>query len=89
MILNERDTRKERALDIANKLITAARTAPKTRGVDILEIAVITEEKIKELSTLMQGFEFRGSQFKMERDSANVLQAECVVLIGTKERPMG
>ena len=89
MILNERDTRKERALEIANKLITAARTAPKTRGVDILEIAVITEEKIKELSTLMQGFEFRGSQFKMERDSANVLQAECVVLIGTKERPMG
>lgn len=89
MIINERDTRRERALEVANKLMNAARTAPKTRGVDILEVAVITDEEIKKLSDLMLGFEYRGSHFKMERDSANILQAECIVLIGTKERPMG
>ena len=74
MIINERDTRRERALDIANKLITAARTAPKTRGTDFLEVAIITDEEIQKLSDLMQGFEYRGTEYKMERDSANILR---------------
>lgn len=89
MIINERDTRRERALDIANKLITAARTAPKTRGTDLLEVAIITDEEIKRLSDLMMGFEYNGSEYKMERDSANILQAECIVLIGIKPRVLG
>ena len=34
MVLNERDSRNERALDVALKMMTAARTAPKGRGLD-------------------------------------------------------
>ena len=50
MILNERDNRKERALDVAYKMINAARTAPKTKGADLIETAIVTGENIQELS---------------------------------------
>ena len=37
MILNERDTRHEHALQIGRQMMTAARTAPKGKGIDIIE----------------------------------------------------
>ena len=84
MILNERDNRKERALDVAYKMINAARTAPKTKGADLIETAIVTGENIQELSEEMLYLEYRGGKYQFDRDSANILQAECVVLIGTK-----
>ncbi|EGJ71774.1 Protein of unknown function DUF2148 [Bacteroides coprosuis DSM 18011] len=89
MILNERDNRKERALDVAYKMINAARTAPKTKGADLIETAIVTGENIQELSEEMLYLEYRGGKYQFDRDSANILQAECVVLIGTKEKAMG
>jgi uncharacterized ferredoxin-like protein len=53
MIINERDTRRKRLLQAANAMMTAARTAPKGKGYDIIEIAVITDETIVELSNAM------------------------------------
>ena len=37
MILNERDCRHDVVIQIAQQMITAARTAPKAKGVDIIE----------------------------------------------------
>ena len=42
MILNERDSRHEQVLQVAQQMMTAARTAPKGKGVDIIEVASIT-----------------------------------------------
>lgn len=36
MIVNERDNREKQAWDIAEKMMVAARTAPKVKGVDII-----------------------------------------------------
>ena len=41
MIVNERDNREKQAWDIAEKMMVAARTAPKGKGVDIIECAVV------------------------------------------------
>ena len=41
-------------LDAAKQIMTAARTAPKGKGVDILEIITITEQEIKILSQEMK-----------------------------------
>lgn len=38
MILNERDCRHDVVIQIAQQMITAARTAPKAKGVDIIGI---------------------------------------------------
>ncbi len=47
MIQNERASRHEHVLDVARQMMTAARTAPKGKGVDIIEIAMVTGDDLK------------------------------------------
>ena len=51
MILNERESRHEHVLHVARQMMTAARTAPKGKGVDIIEIAMRSEEHTSELQS--------------------------------------
>ena len=89
MILNERDARHEHILQVARQMMTAARTAPKGKGIDIIEVALITDEDIKLLSDKMIAMvEEHGMKFFL-RDAANILQAECVIIIGTREQVQG
>ena len=61
-------------------MMTAARTAPKGKGIDIIEVALITDEEIKQLSdTMIAMVEEHGMKFFL-RDADNILSAECVVL---------
>jgi len=84
MLINERDTRRERLLQVANEMMTAARTAPKGKGFDIIEVATITGENIKQLSDAMLDYSEKSGLKFVLRDSANILNAEAIVLIGTK-----
>ncbi len=89
MILNERDNRHEQVLQIAQQMMVAARTAPKAKGVDIIEVALVTESNIRILSdTMKQMYEENGFKFFL-RDADNILDAECIVLIGTHEHAQG
>ena len=89
MILNERDNRHDQVLMAAQQMMTAARTAPKAKGVDIIEVAMVTESNIRILSdTMKQMYEENGLKFFL-RDAENILEAECIVLIGTHEHAHG
>ncbi len=89
MILNERDNRHDQALLVAQQMMTAARTAPKAKGVDLIEVAMVTESNIRILSdTMKQMYEENGLKFFL-RDAENILEAECIVLIGTREHAHG
>ena len=89
MIQNERASRHEHVLDVARQMMTAARTAPKGKGVDIIEIAMVTGDDLKVLSDKMVAMvEEHGMKFFL-RDAANILQAECVIIIGTREQAQG
>ena len=89
MILNERDSRHEQVLQIGKQMMVAARTAPKAKGVDIIEVTLITDEDIRHLSEEMRVVcEENGFKFFL-RDSDNIMEAECVLLIGTHEFPHG
>lgn len=89
MIINERDCRHEHVLHIAKQIMTAARTAPKGKGIDIIEAAVITGEDIKKLSDKMIAMvEEHGMKFFL-RDADNILSAECLILLGTHEKEQG
>lgn len=89
MILNERDERHEQVMHIARQMMTSARTAPKGKGMDVIEIALITDDDIRRLSEEMiaihkeNGFKF------FLRDADNILNAECILLIGTREHAHG
>lgn len=89
MIQNERDIRHEHVLQVARQMMTAARTAPKGKGIDIIEVALITEKEIRQLSeTMIAMVDEHGMKFFL-RDAENILNAECVVLIGTREQSQG
>lgn len=89
MIQNERDIRHEHILNVARQMMTAARTAPKGKGIDIIEVALVTGEDIKILSDKMIVMvEEHGMKFFL-RDADNILSAECIVLIGTREQAQG
>ena len=53
MIQNEREIRHEHVLEAVRQMMTAARTAPKGKGIDIIEIAMVTGEDIQRLSDEM------------------------------------
>lgn len=89
MIQNERNCRHEHVLHVARQMMTAARTAPKGKGVDIIEVALVTSEDLKKLADQMVAMvEEHGMKFFL-RDADNILQAECVIIIGTREQAQG
>ena len=89
MIINERDCRHGHVISIAKQMMTAARTAPKGKGVDLIETAIVTGEDIKILSDMMIAMvDEHGMKFFL-RDADNILSAECLVLLGTHEKEQG
>lgn len=90
MIYNERQLRHQAVVEAARRMMTAARTAPKGKGVDIIEIALVEEPA--DLETLAEAMrrksEATGMKFLL-RDADNILQGEAVVLIGTRRLVQG
>ena len=86
MIQNERDIRFELAIQAAQQMMVAARTAPKGKGVDIIEMALVSGEDKIRLADEMEriGIE-RGYKF-FNRDAENVLKANIVMIIGTRQK---
>ena len=84
MIYNERDTRKEAVCEAAKQIMMAARTAPKGKGVDIIEIATVTGDDLLALAHRMrEESEKRDMKFFL-RDAGNIEQSDAVILIGTR-----
>ena len=86
MIINERDTRNKRLLKVAGEMMTAARTAPNGKGIDLIEVITITGDTIVQLSKDMIEYSEKTGMKFITRDADNILQAEAVILIGTKQK---
>ena len=89
MILNERDTRHEQVLLAARQMMAAARTAPKGKGIDVIEIALVEGTDLETLAHEMEQMANMPGYAFFSRDAVNVRQAECVVVIGTREQAQG
>lgn len=89
MILNERDLRHEHALAVARQMMTAARTAPKGKGIDVVEVALVTDDDIRKLSDKMVAMAGENGMKFFLRDADNILQAECIIIIGTRACEQG
>ena len=73
----------------AHKMCLAAKTAPKAKGIDLLEITVIKDKTIKKLSQLMLEIGKKENNNTFLRDGANILKAAVIVLLGTKTQYLG
>jgi uncharacterized ferredoxin-like protein len=83
-ILSEKEIRFEAILDTAKKMAVAARTAPKARGNDNLEMAIVYGDTINIIAAKMKEIgEKSGSGF-FHRDAGNCLQSQVIFLIGTR-----
>lgn len=89
MIYNERETRNNTVIEAAKLMMTAARTAPKAKGCDIIEIKLVTHDDIYALSNALRQLGDENKRPGMVRDANNILAAEAVLLIGSNELAMG
>jgi uncharacterized ferredoxin-like protein len=79
----------KRIEQIAQEMCLAARTAPKARGLDLLEMMVVQREGIKTLSLKMLEIGKREDHKTFLRDGESILKASAIVLIGTKTQYIG
>jgi len=85
-----KNTRTNTLMQIAERMILAATTAPKARGVDNLEMAILEREDIEKLAQEMEriGQAYEAPVFL--RDAGNLKDhVQLAVLIGTKIEPLG
>lgn len=88
MIYDEREMRHQHVIEAAKQMMTAARTAPKAKGVDIIEIALVTDDDIVALSNGLRQIGEKMGRGGLQRDAENILSAEAIVLIGSREEAM-
>jgi len=86
MIQNERETRHQRVMDAVGQMMTAARTAPKGKGIDIIEIIAVEGNDIQILSDKTRELGIQKDYKFFLRDAENIASAEAVLLIGTRQQ---
>lgn len=79
----------ENLLDVAKKMILAAKTAPKGCGIDNIVLKIIEDEAINLIADKLKqmGKELDVASFK--RDAENIRNSPVMVLLGTKIKPLG
>lgn len=89
MIIDERQARQQLVEEAARQIMIAARTAPKGKGVDVIEVCMLTGEEICQLSDEMRRIGWKTNMKFFLRDADNILLAEAVILIGTRDHCHG
>jgi uncharacterized ferredoxin-like protein len=69
---------------VAELIVIAAKTAPKARGIDLIEVKIVTDKDIQRLSDRMKEIGDAEDNHTFKRDSQNIKQAMAIVILGTK-----
>ena len=81
---------KDSSAMIAAMMFTAARTAPKTRGIDNIETVIIDDEPVKKkLLKKMSDISKAEDRPSFERDANSISQTKTIVVIGARSNPAG
>jgi uncharacterized ferredoxin-like protein len=89
-ITTEEMIRMDTVHSVARRMLTAARTAPKAKGVDNLELAMVTGTDIEALAVKMEEIGRRGEGIpNFLRDAGNIRKAQAVLLLGTRIKSQG
>ena len=88
-IIRESSVRKSTLENIANQMLIAARTAPKGKGKDTLELIVISEKDITNISEFLFNMGEKLDVDFYKRDAKNLLESGAILLIGTEIKTLG
>jgi len=83
-LMNEESYLKEKLLDIAKEVCFAARTAPKTRGVDVIETAILNGDSILKIIEEMQRIFERTKREAFRKNAESLKNCHCIILLGAK-----
>lgn len=89
MIITSDISEQETVLSVAKAMCTAARTAPKTKGVDRIDSMIVTGEEKDALADKMDQLADALSMGFFHRDASNVRASQAVVLIGCENAVNG
>jgi uncharacterized ferredoxin-like protein len=85
-LIQEKKSEMAGVLAVANAMAVAARTAPKTRGLDAIETLIVYGDELEKLADAMEA---HGKKTEIEtsfsRDAENVSASQAVLLIGLKD----
>ncbi|MBN1952924.1 MAG: ferredoxin [Bacteroidales bacterium] len=85
----EEQIRKEAIRQVAERMMIAARTAPKGKGTDNIHISLVDEAGIQKIAGTMKKLVAEEHwPHSFERDAGNILQAPYMVLLATKIAPL-
>lgn len=87
---NSTDLEKDACANIANFMAASARTSPKTRGIDNIEILAIDDDAVKKrLIEKMKDISKKENRPSMERDANSIEASPVILAIGVKSNPAG
>ncbi len=89
MLITAKEAERDALLSAAKRMCAAARTAPKTKGDDLIETAILTDGELEALAAEMERLSVELSYGFFLRDAANIRQSGAVVLLGVHNRPRG
>ena len=85
----EEQIRNNALLQVAERMMIAARTAPKGRGTDNIHISLVDGPVIEQIAGTMKKLVAEENwPHSFERDAKNILQAPYMVLLATKISPL-
>jgi uncharacterized ferredoxin-like protein len=76
---------KEAVITVAGLMALSARTAPKGRGVDEIEVKIVTGEDLTSLSVKMRAYGEAHNLAFFARDGTSMASCDACVLIGVRE----
>ncbi len=89
-MIQEEEIRDNMVIRIAEEMLTAARTAPKARGVDNLVLAMATGNDIELIAKKMEEIGNRPDGTpSFTRDAGNIRNAQAIILLGTRIKSQG
>ena len=87
---NSAELENQAALQVAALMAAAARTAPKTRGIDNIKTAVIDDESTKQkVIAKMREIAAKESRPSFTRDAGNIEKSPAMVVIGVESNTAG
>ncbi|MBN1688515.1 MAG: ferredoxin [Candidatus Omnitrophica bacterium] len=75
--------------DVAEKMLLAARTAPKGRGEDMTVLAIVEGDEITAIAKRLKEMGESLGAPGFVRDAANILEAPVMILLGSKIKALG
>lgn len=88
-MINYQELKNETILNLAKQMAIAAKTAPKGRGKDCLEIMIVHADELSDIADKMEEIGKTKEQAFFIRDAENIRNASAILLLGTRFEPLG